>query len=177
MRTKWVLLGVWLAVVAVGLVWAGWDYLQPDATEERGAQLRVGMTEAEVEAVLGPATRPHAVFISGRVSYWEKHRYFAYQWERRSALVRVYFGGPNERVRVVKVERLSPVPWYDSVHLGAPPEVIVWVASAFLILSVVVADSFWPVPPAATDFPADRLNSPPVSATTDGGPSPPPEPS
>lgn len=105
MRWPWVLGGIGLLLVAAGgcVAFRG-ALFDPESRRLPHEQLKMGMTLREVASVLGGTGDPQPVYISGSMSYWEKHEYFKHRWEDPYTTVDVIFQGPKGAAGVIHIE-------------------------------------------------------------------------
>jgi hypothetical protein len=105
------LLGVGLALLALGLAFTDWALsLQPGVTEANVKRIRVGMTLAEVEAIFGRPSNNHPGSVEVSLGP-EPQRYRYFHWV-----------GDKVRVRVIADEAGGAVLFSCSYRFrGAPP--------------------------------------------------------
>jgi hypothetical protein len=114
MRWGLLLFGLGMLATAIGFSVLIWDTKLHPRYAQKANRLRVGMTRAKVEAVMGSEGEHGSVFISGPPDYWKeyfaKRAFFARQWEDTDAKVVVTFEGPKDEVIADRIEQLPKDP-------------------------------------------------------------------
>jgi hypothetical protein len=101
------LLGVGIVLVALGLAITDWVLsLQPGVTEANFKRIRVGMTEAEVQAILGGVPQE-------KLPYPSTDGWFYCVWDGSTGNILVAFGRDDGRVR--------RAPWWSPDPPRLPP--------------------------------------------------------